>query len=101
MRTDQPLPYPTTRMDHVVEDYHGTQVSDPYRWLEDADSPETQDWVEAQNRLTRAFVDSVPAREQIKARLAEIWNYPKYTVPRKEGNRYFFTITETQYHRLC
>ncbi|MBL7075711.1 S9 family peptidase [candidate division KSB1 bacterium] len=87
----QKFTYPVARTDDVIEDYHGTRVADPYRWLEDPDAPEMQAWVEAQNRLTFAYLEAIPAREKIKGRLTELWNYPKYSVPRKEGNRYFFS----------
>jgi len=82
--------YPLARQDDAVDDYHGTKIPDPYRWLEDPDAPETQAWVEAQNRLTFDFLSSSPAWEAIKARLARLWDYPKYSVPWKEGDRYFF-----------
>ncbi|HEY9842813.1 MAG TPA: hypothetical protein V6D23_20270, partial [Candidatus Obscuribacterales bacterium] len=63
--------YPATRKEAVTDSYFGVKVADPYRWLEDDDSSETQAWVEAQNRLTRSFVDS-PAREKIRTRLTEL-----------------------------
>jgi prolyl oligopeptidase len=85
------LNYPVARMDDVVENYHGTPVADPYRWLEDTTAPETQAWVAAQQRLTQAFLENIPARELIKARLSELWNYPRLSVPFKAGTRYFFT----------
>ncbi|HEU4437096.1 MAG TPA: S9 family peptidase, partial [candidate division Zixibacteria bacterium] len=75
----------------VVDDYHGTKVADPYRWLEDADSPETMDWVEAENQLTRQYIDAIPAREKIKMRLTKLLDYPKYSLPYKEGDWYFFS----------
>src|SRR5690349_5662055 len=56
----QRLDYPAARKDAIVDDYHGTAVADPYRWLEDPDAPDTVAWVEAENRLTRAFLDAVP-----------------------------------------
>lgn len=82
--------YPPTRKQAIVEDYHGTPVADPYRWLEDPDSPETQAWVEAQNRFTFAELETYAAREAIRQRLTALWNYPKYFVPEKRGNRYFY-----------
>jgi len=86
----QKLKYPPARMDEVVDDYFGTKVPDPYRWLEDPDSPETQAWVEKENQLTFDYLNSIPAREKIKARLTGLWNYPRYSLPRKKGERYFF-----------
>ncbi|MDP3486960.1 MAG: S9 family peptidase, partial [Bacillota bacterium] len=74
----------------VVENYHGTLVADPYRWMEDPHSPDTKAWVEGQNKTTRAFIDGFSGREDIKHRLTELWDYPKYFVPRKTGTRYFF-----------
>src|SRR5688572_27722130 len=89
-----PLTYPVARRDDLVENYHGTPVADPYRWLEDAAAPETQAWVAAQQHLTHAFLEAIPAREFIKARLTELWNYPRFSVPIKAGSRYFFTIND-------
>jgi prolyl oligopeptidase len=87
----QPLKYPASKTVAVVDDYHGTAVADPYRWLEDADAEDTQAWVAAQNQLTFSYLQAIPARETIKRRLTELWNYPKYGPPVKEGGRYFFT----------
>ncbi len=82
---------PVTRTVDVVDDYHGTAVADPYRWLEDVDAAETKAWVEAENCATFAFLEKIPERETLKRRLTEIWNYPKFGVPFKEGGRYFFS----------
>ena len=84
------LDYPKTQRGDVVDDYHGTQVADPYRWLEDTDSDATAAWVKAQNKVTFGVLDQLPKREQFKNRLTEIWNYERYSVPSKRGNRYFF-----------
>ncbi len=83
------LHYPPTRKTNHIDDYHGTPVADPYRWLEDPDSPETRAWIDAQNKLTRAFLDAIPARARIHQRLTELWNYPKAQAPFKKGSRYF------------
>ncbi len=83
--------YPEARKADVVENFHGTAVPDPYQWMEDAGSPETVAWVEAQNKLTRSYIDAIPQREAIKARLTELWDYPKYGLPRKRGDRYYFS----------
>ncbi|HEX2184600.1 MAG TPA: prolyl oligopeptidase family serine peptidase [Chloroflexota bacterium] len=90
--------YPPAPQGDVVDDYHGTRVPDPYRWLEDADAPETVRWVEAQNALTSSFLQAgaLPGeapgslREQLKSRLTRLWDYPRYGVPQKEGGYYFF-----------
>ena len=86
----QTLQYPTARKGDVVDDYHGTRVPDPYRWLEDPDSPESRAWIEAQNRLTEAYLAAIPARTTIRDRLTKLWNYPKYGTPFRKGGRYFF-----------
>ena len=83
---------PTKKIDHVDE-LHGVQVPDPYRWLEDdvRQSKEVADWVEAQNKLTFSFLESIPQREPIKKRLTELWNYEKFGVPSKVGGRYYYS----------
>ena len=86
----QTLQYPAARKSDVVDDYHGTRVPDPYRWLEDPDSPESRAWIEAQNRLTAAYLAEIPARATIRQRLTQLWNYPKYGAPFRKAGRYFF-----------
>ncbi len=86
----QTLQYPAARKSDVVDDYHGTRVPDPYRWLEDPDSPESRAWIEAQNRLTAAYLAEIPARDTIRQRLTKLWNYPKYGAPFRKAGRYFF-----------
>jgi len=78
------------RHDDVVDDYHGTKVADPYRWLEDTDSPETRAWIEAQNALTFGWLGAIPERPRIVQRLTELWSYARYGIPFKEGGRYFW-----------
>ncbi len=85
-----PLSYPQTRQVDQIDDYHGTPVADPYRWLEDLDAPETEAWIQAQNQVTFAYLDQIPSREQIKERLTKLWNYERYSAPFKEGDRYFY-----------
>ncbi|HOQ73324.1 MAG TPA: prolyl oligopeptidase family serine peptidase [Limnochordia bacterium] len=79
-----------TKKVNVVEDYHGTPVADPYRWLEDSGDPEVQVWVERQNALTEAFLQGEDPRPAIKARLQELWNYPRTQLPRRAGSWIFF-----------
>jgi prolyl oligopeptidase len=86
----QTLQYPSARKSDVVDDYHGTKVPDPYRWLEDPDSPESRAWIEAENRLTAAYLAEIPARAAIRERLTKLWNYPKYGAPFRKARRYFF-----------
>ena len=83
--------YPPARKSNQVDDYHGVKVADPYRWLEDLDSEETRQWVEAENKLTFSFLNSIPERAGIRDRLTKLWDYERYGVPFKEGNRYFYT----------
>jgi prolyl oligopeptidase len=82
--------YPLARKGEIVDDFHGTPVRDPYRWLEDPNSAETNAWVDAQNELTRDFLDEVPARASIHRRMTQLWDYPKYAAPDRKGDRYFF-----------
>src|SRR5580700_35237 len=85
-----PLTYPQARRGDQVDDYHGTKVSDPYRWLEDTDSAETHAWVEAENKLTFGYLEQLPYRQAIHDRLTKLWNYERFTVPSEHGGRYFF-----------
>jgi len=87
---DGPIRYPATRTVDQTDTHFGTTVADPYRWLEDTDSPETTRWVAAQNAVTQAYLATIPQREAIRARLTKLWNYPKYSAPFHEGGRQFF-----------
>ena len=83
--------YPvTTKLAHT-DNYHGTTIADPYRWLEDANSAETKQWVDAQNAVTQGYLGQIPQREAIRQRLTKLWNYERYSVPSKEGGRYFYS----------
>jgi prolyl oligopeptidase len=84
-------PPPFSPKSDTVDDFHGTPVPDPYRWLEESDNPEVQAWTKAHNLRTRAFLDQIPCLEDIKARLTELWNYPKYESIHKAGGKYFIT----------
>lgn len=84
------LNYPITRKDSQIDDYQGIEIADPYRWLENPDSPETKAWVEAQNKLSFGYLNQIPAREKIQKRLTKLWDYEKYGIPFKQGNRYFY-----------
>jgi len=88
--SEKPIQYPPTKKGEVKDTYFGTVVEDPYRWLEDDNSPETDDWVKAQNQLTFGYLSKLPYRDQIKKRLTELWDYPKYGTPFKEAGKYFF-----------
>jgi prolyl oligopeptidase len=83
--------YPAAERVAQVDQYHGTAVIDPYRWLEDLGSAQTKRWVEAQNQLAQPYLESIPARAWIKQRLSELWNYERHGVPVREGGRYFST----------
>ncbi len=85
------LKYPDTRRSDHVDVYHGVQVPDPYRWLEDTDSAETKAWVEAQNKVTFAYLEKIPQRAALRERLTKLWNFERYGTPEKRGGRYFYT----------
>ena len=83
--------YPVTKKVDQRDSYFGTTIADPYRWLEDANSAETHDWVVEQNKLTQSYLGTIPEREAIKQRLTKLWNYERFSTPTKEGGRYFYT----------
>src|SRR5579862_4898119 len=85
LAADPPLSYPPTRRMEPTDDYHGTRVADPYRWLEDdvRKSKDVAAWVEAQNKVTFGYLEAIPERERIKKRLTELWDYEKYHTPFK------------------
>jgi len=87
----QNVDYPQTRKDDQIDDYHGTKVADPYRWLEDDNSAETAKWVEAENKVTIGYLEKIPYRAQVRARLEQLFDFPKYTAPFRKGEYFFFT----------
>jgi len=88
--TEKTIQYPPTKKGEVKDTYFGTEVQDPYRWLEDDNSKETAEWVKTQNQLTFGYLAKLPYRDKIKSRLTELWDYPKYGTPFKEAGKYFF-----------
>jgi prolyl oligopeptidase len=84
------LDYPKAKRVDQVDDYHGTKVADPYRWLEDTDAPDTLAWVQAENKLTFGYLDQIPYRKAIHDRLTKLWNYERFGVPDQRGGRYFY-----------
>ncbi|HSJ86025.1 MAG TPA: prolyl oligopeptidase family serine peptidase [Anaerolineales bacterium] len=83
------ITYPNARTVEQIDNYHGTIVRDPYRWLEDVDAPETLEWIQQQNKLTFSILEKIPTRETIRKRLTELWNYSKAWAPHKKGRWYF------------
>ncbi len=84
------MTYPVTKTVDQVDIYHGVKVADPYRWLENPDADDTKAWVDAQNKVTFEYLNQLPDRERIQKRLTELWNYEKYGMPFKRGERYFY-----------
>jgi prolyl oligopeptidase len=81
--------YPKPRRGDQVDDYHGTKVADPYRWMEATESDETKAWIEAENKLTNSYLATIPEREKIKNRLTELWNYERYGAPTKIAEGFY------------
>ncbi len=81
--------YPVARRGGTIENLHGIEVADPYRWMEDQESAELAEWIDAANDVTNAYLAGIPEREDIEARLTELWNYERWGLPYKEGDRYF------------
>lgn len=86
------LDYPPAARGPVTDDYHGTRVADPYRWLEDLDSRETRAWVSAEAKLTQAYLGEIAERATLRKRIAALYEYPRYGVPFHEAGRYFYTL---------
>jgi prolyl oligopeptidase len=84
------MTYPETKKGDVVDDYFGTKVADPYRWMEDLDSKEVAAWVAAQNTVTFDYLQKLPTREAFTRRITELWDYPRVGLPEREGGRYFY-----------
>jgi prolyl oligopeptidase len=90
----EPASYPVTKKIDHVDDYHGTTVADPYRWLEDETSPETAAWVEAQNAVTFPYLERIPNRDALRARVMELNDYERYGAPARKGPYFFFSKNE-------
>ena len=88
----EPISYPDTRKDNVTDTYHGVKVDDPYRWLEDDNSPETKAWVTSQNEVTEKYLASIPSRSEIRERLKKLWNYERFGLPQEEGGKWFYSM---------
>ncbi|MCA1803171.1 MAG: prolyl oligopeptidase family serine peptidase [Rhodothermaceae bacterium] len=86
--------YPESKKLDVVDDYHGTEVADPYRWLEDPNAEDTKAWVRAQNDVTFPYLKSLPGRDRIESRLTTLWDYPRYSTPSKRGGHYFYSYND-------
>ena len=84
------IKYPETKKVDQEDNYFGTIVKDPYRWLEDDNSAETKAWVKEENKVTEDYLSKIPFREKVKEKLKEMWNYTKYGAPFKEGEYYYF-----------
>ena len=84
------LQYPEAKKLDQVDDFFGRTIADPYRWLEDSDSPETRAWIEAENRVTFGYLGTIPEREAIRTRLGQLWNYERFGAPSREGPHYIF-----------
>ncbi len=88
------ISYPTTAKVDTVTNYFGTDVKDPYRWLEDDMSEETKAWVKEENKTTFGYLDNIPFREELKERLTSLWNYEKVGAPFKEGDYTYYYKNE-------
>ena len=83
------LEYPIAPTTNQIDTFHGIQVEDPYRWMEDNNSAALKEWIDAENKLTFSFLESIPERKRIVDRLSQLWNYERYGIPFKQNNRYF------------
>ena len=87
----QTMKYPAAKKTDVVDDYHGTKMADPYRWLENTDSPETAQWVAAENAVTQAYLAKIPQRGRIKDRLTTLFDYERFNGFERAGSHYLIT----------
>ncbi|HYL02634.1 MAG TPA: prolyl oligopeptidase family serine peptidase [Steroidobacteraceae bacterium] len=85
------ISYPAAARGEVVDDYHGTPVADPYRWLEELDSPQTRAWTSAQAQLTQSYLAQLPVRARIAARIGQLYDFDRSGIPFKANGRYFYT----------
>ena len=93
--------YPPAERGSVVDDYHGTRVPDPYRWMEDIDSPQTRAWVSAEGQLTELYLNGIPAREAIRKRVADLYDFERFGVPFHAGGAISIPATAACRTRAC
>jgi prolyl oligopeptidase len=91
MAQTPPRDYPTPHKGDVVDDYFGTKVADPYRWMEDLNAPDVKQWVDTENAVTFKYLDGLPVRDELRRRITELWNYPKVSVPTFAGGHWFYS----------
>jgi prolyl oligopeptidase len=96
--SNEPFVYPSSPQGSQVDAYHGVEVPDPYRWLEDPDSDETQAWVEAQNQVTFQFLNQIAVRERLQQRLTQLWDYEKYGIPFRGGDAQKYGVPERYFY---
>ena len=84
------MKYPQFKQGDDVEDFHGTKIADPFRWLEEPDTAETKDFVEKQNALFDEYRKTMPNRKELFNKLNQVYNYPKYGCPKKHGDYYYY-----------
>jgi prolyl oligopeptidase len=89
-----PITYPPARLDDTFDDYHGTRVADPYRWLEDSDAPDTREWIDAEVRVWEAYLARIPERAALRQRIERLWDYEKFELPEREGGRTFYRYND-------
>ena len=89
--SDKKIVYPVSEKGDVIDKYFGTEVPDPYRWMEDDRSEKTAAWVTEQNKVTFGYLETIPYRDKIKDRLEKMWNYEKFTSPFKKGEYTYFS----------
>jgi prolyl oligopeptidase len=85
------ITYPNARKTDVADDYFGTKVADPYRWMEDLNAADVKQWVDAENAVTFKYLEGLPSREQFRQRITELWNYPRISAPYFEGGRWYYS----------
>src|SRR5688572_21595288 len=95
----QRLQYPASKKGDVVDDYHGTSIPDPYRWMENLGSSETAAWIRAQNAVTNGYLEKLTYRETLRKRITELWDYPKVSLPYREGGRVFYRKNRSEERR--
>src|SRR3981081_4828458 len=91
--------YPETTKEDTVDDYHGTKIADPYRWLENSDSPETIDWIKKENAISLPYLEKLPSRGDFQERLNKLLKFERYSPPSWEGGRYIYDKNDGLQHQ--